>query len=55
MPRSILATLSIWYLNMNIDPFITLVKVKVKVPDTYGVIISSPKQYDFDISKVKVT
>ena len=56
MPMSILEKImkmSIWYLNLNIDPFITL--VKVKVIDTYGVVVSSPKQYDPDRSIVKVT
>ena len=35
-------------------PFTTLVKVKVQILDTYGVIVNSPKQFDVDRSKVKV-
>ena len=41
---------------MKIGPCTTLVKVKVTVGlhDTYGVIVSS-RQFDLDMSKVKVT
>ena len=47
MPRSILAKL--WYPNLKMSPFTALVL------DTYGVMVSSPKQFDFDRSKSKVT
>ena len=55
MPRSILAKMAIWYPNLKIGLCTTLIKVKVMVLDTYGVIASSPKQFDLDYSKVKVT
>ena len=53
MPRSILAKMAIWDPNLKIGLCTTLIKVKVL--DTYGVIASSPKQFDLDRSKVKVT
>ena len=53
MPSSILPKISIWVPNLKIGTFTTL--VKVKVGDTYGVIVSSPKQFDLDMSKVKFT
>ena len=34
-------------------PFTIFIEVRDKVLDTYGVIVSSPKQFDFDRSKVK--
>ena len=55
MPRSILANILNWYLNLKIAPFTTMVKVKIKALDTYGIIVSSPKQLVIDRSKVKVT
>ena len=39
----------------KISPFTTLVKVNVKVFNTYGVMVSVPREYDLDRSNVKVT
>ena len=52
---SILPKISIWDRNWKIGPFTKKKLVKVKFLDTYGVIVSSPKQFDLDRSKVIVT
>ena len=49
MPMSILSQFE------NRPILATLVQGKIKVLDTYGVIVSSPKQFDLDSSDVKVT
>ena len=54
MPRSILSNNAIWDPNLKIRPATTLVEVKFQILDTYGVIVSSPKQFDIDRLKVKV-
>ena len=53
LPRSILANMAILDSNLKIGLCTTLIKVKVKVFDTYGVIASSPKQFDLDISEAR--
>ena len=50
MPRSILAKISNCHINLKIAPFATLINIKVL--NTYGVIVSSPKQFDINRSKV---
>ena len=45
---------AIWDPNLKFRPATTLVKVKFQILDTYGVIVSSPKQFDIDRLKVKV-
>ena len=37
------------------NPIHHIGKVNVKIPDTYEAIVSSPKQFDRDRSKVKAT
>ena len=46
IPISILATKN--PTNLKIRQFTTLVKVKVNIRETYGVTVSSPKQFDLD-------
>ena len=45
----------IWDPNLKISLCTTLIKVKVKVLDTYGFMCSLTKQFYLDKSKVKVT
>ena len=47
--------MAIWDTNLKIGLCTILIKVKVKLLDTYGVIASSPKQLDLARSNVKVT